>query len=480
VKTSFKELKDNQVKLTITIDEKEIDERIKKTYKDFSYKYNFPGFRKGKAPRQVVDTVLGAEAVLATVTDEVINESYPLAVDESGLVPISKPSIEEQESMVEAGKPFSFSTTFTKKPDLALSSYDPVEVELPGEEATDEEIQMQVDSMREHYYDFKDAAASKKIEENGYCDIALSATDENGATVEALTSDSRLYALGSGFYPPEFDKHLIGLKKGQKAEFDLEFKGLFTAGLAAVAGQHEKLHFVVEIVAVKEKVLPEVTEEWVKETCGFESIEDLRTRVGESITESKKETLPRLKENNCLFELGDRLQGEVPQEMIDSSEAELYQTFFKQLQGQGLSLDAYLANMGLTIEKFREEIKLQAADTVKQDLALDAWAKNKGLSISEADLEEEFANSGAEDPKALAAEWRSSGRLHILLEGMLRIKAVKDITETAVVVAPGTKKPAAKKAASKKSGDGKSTEKKPAAKAAAKPAAKKAKAEPKE
>ena len=140
METKVEALKDNQVKLTVTIDAKEIDDRIKKTYKDFAYKYNFPGFRRGKAPRPVIDNALGAEAVPATVTDAVLNETYPLAVDEALLYPVSQPQFENDSTMVEGGKPFTYSATVTVKPELELSSYEPVDIELPAEGATDDEI----------------------------------------------------------------------------------------------------------------------------------------------------------------------------------------------------------------------------------------------------------------------------------------------------------------------------------------------------
>lgn len=106
VETKVEALQDNRVKVTVTVDAKDIDARIKKTYKDFAHKYNFPGFRAGKAPRPIIDNALGAEAVPATVTDDVVNETYPLAIDECNLYPVSKPTFAEDMGLVAAGKPF--------------------------------------------------------------------------------------------------------------------------------------------------------------------------------------------------------------------------------------------------------------------------------------------------------------------------------------------------------------------------------------
>ena len=149
VETKVEALEDNRTKVTVTVDAADIDARIKKTYKDFANKYNFPGFRKGKAPRPIIDNALGAEAVRATVTDDVVNGTYPLAIDDCDLYPIAKPEFDETD-LVEAGKPYTFSFTVTVKPEIEISSYEPVEIELPAEGTTDAEIDEQIDALREH------------------------------------------------------------------------------------------------------------------------------------------------------------------------------------------------------------------------------------------------------------------------------------------------------------------------------------------
>ena len=179
VETKVEALQDDRAKVTVTVDAGDVDARIKKTYKDFANRYSFPGFRKGKAPRPIIDNALGKDAVRATVTDDVVNGSYPLAIDESGLYPISKPEFEETD-LVEGGKPFTFSFSVAVKPELSLSGYDPVEIELPAEGASDTEVDEQVEALREHYHTFEDAAAATKVKEDSYIDLAMKATDDKG------------------------------------------------------------------------------------------------------------------------------------------------------------------------------------------------------------------------------------------------------------------------------------------------------------
>ena len=487
VETKVEALQDNRVKVTVTVDAKDIDARIKKTYKDFAHKYNFPGFRAGKAPRPIIDNALGAEAVPATVTDDVVNETYPLAIDECNLYPVSKPTFAEDMGLVAAGKPFEYSLEVEVKPELELSSYEPVEIDMPAEGASDAEVDDQIEQLREHYYDYEDAAAATKVKEDSYLDLGMKATDDAGEDIASLTTPTRLYGLGTGLFPAAFDAELVGMKKGQKKEFSIDVPAEPTVMTQPLMGKTSKINFEVEVQAVKNKVLPEVTDEWVKDTLGFENVADLRTRVADSILEQKEEVLPRIKENQCLSKLAARLQGEVPEAMCEEAETSLLQDFFQQLQRQGVSFDAYLKQQGITPDRFKEDVKAQAADMTKQDLALDAWARHYNMEVTDEDVAEEFVKSGVEDPKKLQEEWRKNGQLHMVKNGIARTRAAEDVMEKAVVtiVEPGAaaddkkdekkpaKKAAAKKTAKKDEAKDEATEKKPAAKKAAPKKAKK-------
>ena len=254
--------------------------------------------------------------------------------------------------------------------------------------------------------------------------------------------------------------------------------------LSALAGKTEKINFEVEVKVVKKKIVPEVNDEWAKEQMGFESVEDLRARIAESVTSQKADMMPRLKENACLYALAERVEGDVPEAMLEDAEASLIQDFFQQLQSQGMTFDVYLAQQGITPDQFKEDVKKQAEDMSKQDLALDAWARHFGMDATAEEVTEEFVKSGVEDPAALEAEWRSNGQLHMVRQGVIRTKAVKDIMDKAVVTEldlskkkdeekKPAKKAAAKKTAKKDEAAGDEPAKKPAKKAAPKKAAKK-------
>ncbi len=458
VETNVESLEGNKAKVTVTVDAVDIDGRINKTYKDFARKYNFPGFRRGKAPRPVIDNALGAEAVCATVTDEVLNSAWAAAVDAEGLSPVSGPAMEETE-LVEAGKPYVFSFTIDLRPQVELSSYDAVEIELPFAEATEAEIDDQVSAMAEHYTTFEDASAATKLKPENYADLAIKATDAEGNDIAAITSESRLYGPGTGMLSEAFDAEIMGMKKGQTKEFTLEVPADETAVLLAdQAGK--PVNFEVTCTVVKKKAAPEVTDEWAKDTMGFESVADMRERIAESLNMQKGAMMPRIKENAIMTKLLERIDAEVPAAMAAEAETSLLQDFFTQLQQAGMTFDAYLGSQGITSDQFKADLKAQAADHVKEQLALEAWARHAGMEVTDEEVAAEFAKTGVEDPAALEKEWREAGRLHLIRTGLLRTKAIEDLMENAKVTEKdfaaeaaaekkAAKKPAKKKAAKK-------------------------------
>ena len=436
METSVEILEGDRAKITVTIDADTIKARVKKQYRDFANRYTFPGFRKGKAPRPVIDNALGKEAVAATVTDDVVNETCPLAIDESGLYPMGQPEFDDDMDLVKDGQEFVYAFEIATKPASKLTDYEPVAIELPSEEVTDEEIDVEIDALRGHYADAVDAADDAEVTYANQVDLAIRATGDDGAELEALTKESSIYSFGSNYYPDEFEQQIIGMKKGESKHFAIDMPTEPTIMTSLVMGKTSTITFDVTVNAVKERQMPELTDEWVSEKIGMETVDELRSEIREELEGQKGAYLPRLKESRVLRALAERLDGEVPETMVDEASASLMQDFFNQLQRQGMTLDAYLKQQDITSAQFREDIQAQATDVAAQDLALDAWAAEKGFEVTDEDIREEFVKSGAEDPDALMAEWCKNGQMHLVRQGILRQKAAENAVETAVVTAP--------------------------------------------
>ncbi len=226
MKTNVEVLESGATKLTVTIEAADIDARIKKAYKDFGKKYKFPGFRPGHVPRQIIDANLGKEAVLSTVTDEMLNESFPVAIDEADLILISEPKFSEVDGLVEEGKDFTFSIECEVKPALELSDYSPVHIEVPFKTASEAEIDREIDNLGNAYHDYKNAPANTKVKADSVVELDIKAVDDNGEDIAALCSEARLYELGKGLFPASVeytaDLHSMGqyLQEGRRNLFE--------------------------------------------------------------------------------------------------------------------------------------------------------------------------------------------------------------------------------------------------------------------
>ena len=446
METTVEMLEGNRAKVSVTIDEATIRERVRKQYKELAGRYNFPGFRKGKAPRPVIDSALGKNAAVAAVTDEVVNETYPLAIDDLGIYPVGQPDFDENMDLVADAKPYTYTFEIDLKPVFELASYEPVEIELPGETVTDEEVDEEIDALREHYFEIADAPDTAVVKEDSFVELAIKATDDNGDDVPSLSTEGTQYTVGSNLYSAAFDEQVMGMKKGESKQFEIDVPADPTALTSTLMGKSAKVAFDITVLQVRKKKLPKLTDEWVQQRLGLDDVASLRAELSGELQQQRDLMLPRMKETSALAVLGERLQGEVPEGLLEEAEQSLLQDFFTQLQRQGLTLDKYLQQQGITSSQFREDIKAQALDVTKQDLALDAWAAHEGLEVTEEDVHEEFVKAGSEDPDALMAEWRRMGQLYLVRLGILRQKAAADLVEKAIVTTPSAEEEPAEKA----------------------------------
>ncbi len=428
---TLENLEDNKVKAIVVVDKGIVKNKVGSIYKDFAKKYNFPGFRKGKAPRPVIDNAFGKEAILAQATEEIVNEVYPQVIEQERIFPVGSPDFNDP-GLANEGEDFKFEFTQSVKPIYKLSSYDPIEIEVPSADVTETEVEDQIRDITERYQSYEDAPEGAKLSGEECADLSIKATKEDGADVVGLSSDNAFFTPGTGVYSEDFEKKVKGMKAGDTKKFDLKVADDDASILMSdVAGQ--KISFEVTCNQVKIKTTPELTDEWVKETLGIDTVADLRKEIEESIKAQKEDVIPRIKENACSLELVKRFDGEVDDAMVEQTESQLLQDFFTQLQRQGISFDNFLMMQGIDSDQFKQDVKKQATDNVKQDAALDAWADNAKLEASDEDVTLEFERAGLEDPKATEAEWKRDGRLYLIREGIIRAKAMKDIMDNAKV-----------------------------------------------
>ena len=483
LETTSKRTDGDKIELTVDFTADEVQGYIDAAYKEAG-KARIPGFRPGKAPRKVLDNFYGGkDYFLAKATEDLVDSRLALAIDQEGFVPLDKPDLKELD-LVEEGKGFAVTTTFLVRPLLELTSYEPVQIELPSEEPTEEEINEQIDVMLQYYVDFE-VITDRAIEDKDFVNLAMEMSMD-GERVESLCGENMPYELGKGIFPAAFDRELIGMSLDETKEFDFSILPEPEAeedGAEVEEADDEKSalgmsHVVVTVKNIRVKVRPDLTDEWVKDKLEYESVQAFEDRISDSIRARKAQDVATLRDELSSEELALRLVGEPPQILISQTEQDMYRDFFSSLQKNNQTFEGFLEKGDITAEEFRESIKEQATQITAQTLAYDAMARELALEVSDEEIREEFELSGAEDPDALYAQWKENGRLSEIREGLLRMKAARQVNEGAEVFEPGkkpapkkaAKKPAAKKTAAEKPADEKAAVEKPEAE---KPAEKK-------
>ncbi len=411
------EPKDNKLEAKLVIAAADVDAAVKKAYKDIANKYKFQGFRKGKAPRPVIDGLVGKDAVLAEASEELLNAATPLMLNELDVVPVGQPTFGDEPVLAQEGADYELNATINLRPDCELESYDAPEINMPPEEVTEAEVDEQLETLVNYHGTFEDAAEDYAAAKGDMLTLDI----ENVENGEQLAGEDRPFMIGSTAVPAEFDEAVTGLKVGETAEVEMKL-------------EDKDVKVKVTLKSAKKHVVPELDDELAKKGFGFDSVEALKDAVKEEVAEDKKAQLPNLKETRVIEKLAESLKlDELPGDYVKEVFDELAQDFLAQLQRQGLTLDTWLQARGIQVNDFIADLNAQAAERARQSLALDALAKKLGLVASEDDVRSEFENAGMSDVDASIKEFTEAGRMPAVRESIKRSKALDWLLENAKV-----------------------------------------------
>lgn len=443
--TKTERLEDNKVKFEVTVPAEEVKSFYKQAYQDTNRKNRIPGFRPGKAPRAVLDNAFGKDYFTAEATDKLLNAYFPAVVDDENMVSFGEPDMSIDE-MAKENEDYTFTFTVEVKPEYELSSYDPIELELEPTEATESDIDEQIETFRNYYISFEPIEEKRGLEKDDIAKLEL-VCSSNGEPIPSMTTGEQPYEVGSGNMPETFDEGILGMKVDETREFDFSVSDDPLDTLATDG----TIHCKATLHGIEKKILPDVTDEWVKEKLSYENVAELRDRLGKMVTSRKESMREQEKGYLGLEKLAERLEGEPTDPVIEEAEKKNYQDYFRTLQEQGMTLDSYLAQLGITADEYRQKMHEQAIVSARENLALDALVRHLGLEATDEEISDAFKEAGL-DPAKSMAEWRSQGSLAFLREGIARDKAAKWVRENEkiVTVAAEDKKPAAKKTAAKK------------------------------
>lgn len=411
------DVQDAKLTATVTIPAADVDAAIKKAYKDAANKYRFPGFRAGRAPRPVIDNMLGKEATLAQATNDILAANEPAVLNELDIVPLKEGDYKELD-LVKDHEDYTYTVTFSLRQSVELNSYEPVEIEMPPAEVTEGEIDAQIEMLMGYHATFEEV--DRPVQNDDYVTAAVK--DVKGAT--RFAGENRMFVVGSENFPTEVNEGLVGMKKDESKEISWTLMG----------DNAEEITIEVTINNVKERKLPELTDEFVKENFGFDTIAAMRDGVKEELEGDKTSKLPGLKENRAVAALAERLELEkVDEDYEQSVFSELGQTFLQNLSSRGMTLDVWLQASGLTSEAFIADLHRQANDVARESLALDALARHLEIEVSDEDVHKEFVDAGIEDVEASKAQFVADGRMPAVRDSIRRSKAVDWLVENAKV-----------------------------------------------
>jgi trigger factor len=450
LKTSVEKLQDIRVKLTVELSAEEVDRAIADAYADAAAHVRVPGFRSGRAPREVIDTYVGREAVLAQALEGLVESKYPLALDAERLRPIERPDVGTLDGLT-PGQPYSFVAEMDVRPELTLSSSEGIIIFVPPAVASDREVDAQIDYLRDRF------ASLEPVEDRGVAadDFALISFvgTVDGDPYDGNVVDKFLYEMNRGQMPAEFESAMLGAKPGEtvRAEFPVPETSANQDFVGRTAA------FDIAVHEIKAKRLPELDDELAGNIGGFDTMAELRADIREKLDENKQAAYLKTVETEARGALAARLEGDVPKAMVDSRTDELTHDFFETMQGRGYSIEDYMEAAGVDEQKIRADIAKEADARVRDELALEALARAIGAEVAddEVTLEvERLAETQKTDPAKLRERLTQSGALPLIREDLMQRKAVRWLMENVEVVDgdPGASAPPAKpaKAAAKK------------------------------
>ena len=379
---SVEKLEKNMVKLTIEVAAEKVAEAEAKAYRKAKGKIVLPGFRKGKAPRNLIEKMYGPDVFMEDAVNEVLPYAYEDACKESGLEIVSRPVLDYIQ--VEHGKALIFTATVAVKPEVTLGEYKGLEVESEEVSVTEEEILAELAKEQEKN------SVTKEVEDRPVADGDIVKLDfagsVDGEAFEGGTATDYELTIGSHSFIDTFEEQMIGMSIGEEKDihvtFPAEYHAENLAGKPAV--------FKVKVNAITEKVLPELDDEFAAEVSEFETLEAYKESISASLLEKKEKEAKSKKEDALLEKAVAGATMEIPDAMVESQAETMVQDFGQRLQQQGLTLEMYTKYTGQTVQQLVEQSKEQATKRIQGSLVLEAIAAAEQLDATEEEVDAEL------------------------------------------------------------------------------------------
>ena len=440
----------NVAKFTMAFTAEEFDAALDKAYREQRGKIEVPGFRKGKAPRSVIEKRYGEGIFFEDAIDNCLATGYPQALEELALEPVDRPDLAFGEEKLEKGKGFEVTVTVTVAPEVVVKDYKGVKVEVTKKELNEEDVEGELKAMQQRNARLVTVERAAEDGDTVVLDYEGWCEDKQ---FDGGTAENQTLVLGSGQFIPGFEEQLVGCKAGDSKDVEVTFPAEYHA--EELAGKAAT--FKCKIHEVKTQELPELDDEFAKDVSEFDTLEEVKNDIREKLEKTLADAKEYEGKDKVLQKVYEANPIELPQAMIDNEAANMLNEFAYQLQSQGMNLDMYCKYLNKTQEQMIDEFKPDAEKRVKSRLIVEAVAKQEAVEVTEADIEKELAAMALQYGMAQSQIKSIFGEenMDYLKKDILSRKAIDLMYEAAEITEVEEKKEepkeAPKKAAKKKS-----------------------------
>ncbi len=431
--TTLSEREGNTVKLAVEVSSEELQEAFDSRLRKLQKEARIPGFRPGKAPLTMLRQRFGEQAILLDAMDDAVGRWFAKGAFDLNLDVVDTPQIDVGEALPELGKPFTFTATATVMPEVELGEYKALEVPRESDEVTTEEVDSQMDRLRNEFSELK-PVEDRPAQKGDFVTADFKAEVE-GKGIEGLEASDFVFEVGAGRIFEEVEEAVVGMNAGETKTVQMALPEGFPDDLA-----NKTAEFTITAKEIKEKVLPPLTDQWASEVSEFPTLLELRAEIRGKMQAGKTYSTDQQFRSLAVKAATDNAKLDMPDIVITEQAEELMADFARSLEAQGADLNAYMAAMGVTAEQMLEDMKPTAANNVKTGLVLDAVAKAEGLEASDEEVRAavaQMALAGRTDPKQFEERLRKSGRLVTVKWQILRDKAADFIAANAVALTEG-------------------------------------------
>lgn len=426
---ALKNKENNRACFNIEITEEEFEKAIQKAYLKNRNKFNIPGFRKGKAPRKIIELNYGEGIFYEDALNIILPQAYEEAVERLELEPVDSPEVDIEQ--LEKGKPVILKIEVTVKPEVKLGNYKSIEVEKVEYNVTDEDVERELKAIQEKNARIIDAS-DREIKEGDIVTIDFKGFID-GEQFEGGTAENQRLEIGSNTFVQGFEEQLIGKKKGDKVDVKVTFpEDYFNENLRG-----KEATFEVVIHEVKEKELPKLDDEFAKDVSEFDTLEEYKNSIRERLEKEAKDREKIEFENKLVDKVVEEAEVDIPEAMIEHQIEHEIDDFNYRLRLQGLDIDQYLNLTNSKLEDLKKQIRPLAEKRVKTDLVLEAIGKKENIKVTEEDIDKELERIAKEYNQEDVDKFKENmkkGDLSFLEAGIMRDKIIDLLVSNAKII----------------------------------------------